>query len=55
MEVHAFERFADGATMVMESGPARILEAARDGVVRTCDRVGAVVVEYDVPLFGREP
>ena len=34
VEVHAFERLADGATMIVESGPARILEVARDGKVR---------------------
>lgn len=32
-EVHAFQRVADGATMVVESGPARILEVDRAGVV----------------------
>ena len=34
VEVHAFERLPDGATMIVESGPARILEVARDGSVR---------------------
>jgi len=93
VEIHAFERLPDGATMVVESGPARIVEVdregrighvipltvdrpavhsdtrnvrrtpagtylvahERDGVVREYDRTGAVVWEYDVPLFGREP
>ena len=32
-EVHAFQRVADGATMVVESGPARILEVDRAGVI----------------------
>nr|WP_236624882.1 PQQ-binding-like beta-propeller repeat protein [Rhodopirellula sp. SWK7] len=31
VEVHAFERLADGATMIAESGPARIIEVDRDG------------------------
>ncbi len=34
VEVHAFERLPDGATMIVESGPARILEVGRDGKVR---------------------
>ncbi len=34
VEVHAFQRLADGATMIVESGPARILEVTRDGKVR---------------------
>jgi hypothetical protein len=34
VEVHAFERLPDGATMVVESGPARIVEVTRDGKVR---------------------
>lgn len=34
VEVHAFERLPDGATMIVESGPARILEVERDGKVR---------------------
>ena len=33
VEVHAFQRLPDGATMIVESGPARILEVARDGTV----------------------
>ncbi len=93
VEVHAFQRLADGATMIAESGPARIIEVdsagtlkkefklkvlhphphrdtrlARklenghylvchegDGAVREYDADGAVVWEYDVPLFGKEP
>ena len=34
VEVHAFERLPDGATMIVESGPARIVEVDRDGTVR---------------------
>ena len=34
VEVHAFERLADGTTMVVESGPARIIEVDRAGVIR---------------------
>ena len=34
VEVHAFQRLADGATMIVESGPARILEVDRDGKVQ---------------------
>ena len=93
VEVHAFQRLADGMTMIAESGPARIIEVdaagtlkkefklkvlhphphrdtrlARklanghylvchegDGSVREYDGDGAVVWEYDVPLFGKEP
>jgi hypothetical protein len=31
VEVHAFERLPDGSTMIVESGPARIIEVDRDG------------------------
>ncbi|MFG0334241.1 MAG: PQQ-binding-like beta-propeller repeat protein, partial [Maioricimonas sp. JB049] len=31
VEVHAFQRLTDGNTMIVESGPARIIEVARDG------------------------
>ncbi len=31
VEVHAFQRLADGVTMIAESGPARIIEVDRDG------------------------
>jgi hypothetical protein len=31
VEVHAFQRLADGTTMIVESGPARILEVDRAG------------------------
>lgn len=31
IEVHAFERLADGSTMIAESGVARIIEVDRDG------------------------
>ena len=34
VEVHAFQRLPDGATMIVESGPARILEVSTDGKVR---------------------
>ena len=34
VEVHAFQRHADGTTMIVESGPARIIEIGRDGGVR---------------------
>jgi len=33
VEVHAFERFPDGTTMIVESGPARIIEIDREGSV----------------------
>jgi hypothetical protein len=31
VEVHAFQRLPDGATMIVESGPGRIIEVDRDG------------------------
>jgi outer membrane protein assembly factor BamB len=31
VEVHAFQRLADGVTMIAESGPARIIEVDRNG------------------------
>ncbi len=34
VEVHAFQRLPDGNTMIVESGPARILEVDRKGVIR---------------------
>ena len=34
VEVHAFQRLADGRTMIVESGPARIIEVDRDGAIR---------------------
>lgn len=34
VEVHAFQRLPDGATMIVESGPARIIEIDRDGNLR---------------------
>jgi hypothetical protein len=34
VEVHAFQRLADGGTMIVESGPARIIEVDRDGKIR---------------------
>lgn len=92
VEVHAFQRLSNGDTMIVESGPSRILEVDRqgkirkeiplkvnhrsahsdtrlarklsnghylvahesDGAVREYDRKGAVVWEYEVPLFGKE-
>lgn len=92
VEVHAFQRLSNGDTMIVESGPSRILEVDRqgkirkeihlkvnhpsahsdtrlarklsnghylvahesDGTVREYDRKGAVVWEYEVPLFGKE-
>ena len=92
VEVHAFQRLDDGATMIAESGPARIIEVDRDGklrreiklkvthpsthsdtrlvrkiangnylvahesdgFVREYDASGAVVWEFEVPLFGKE-
>jgi hypothetical protein len=33
VEVHAFQRLADGTTMIVESGPARIIEVDREGTV----------------------
>jgi hypothetical protein len=34
VEVHAFQRLADGITMIAESGPARIIEVDREGKLR---------------------
>jgi hypothetical protein len=34
VEVHAFQRLPDGGTMIVESGPARIIEIDRQGNVR---------------------
>lgn len=34
IEVHAFQRLANGDTMIVESGPARILEVDNDGVIQ---------------------
>ncbi|MCE9548297.1 MAG: polysaccharide deacetylase family protein [Planctomycetia bacterium] len=33
IEVHAFQRLADGCTMIAESGPGRIIEVDRDGKI----------------------
>lgn len=33
VEVHAFQRFADGTTMIVESGPARIIEVDSAGSI----------------------
>ena len=34
VEVHAFQRLANGDTMIVESGPARILEVDKQGVIK---------------------
>ncbi len=34
VEVHAVQRLADGLTMIAESGPGRIIEVDRDGVIK---------------------
>lgn len=34
VEVHAFQRLPDGATMIVESGPARIIEVDAQGKIR---------------------
>lgn len=34
VEVHAFQRLPDGTTMIVESGPARIIEVDREGVIQ---------------------
>jgi outer membrane protein assembly factor BamB len=34
VEVHAFQRLADGLTMIVESGPGRILEVDKDGAIK---------------------
>lgn len=33
VEVHAFQRLSDGSTMIVESGPARIIEVDRTGTI----------------------
>jgi outer membrane protein assembly factor BamB len=33
VQVHAFQRLADGLTMIAESGPARVIEVDRDGKI----------------------
>ncbi|MEI6232475.1 MAG: arylsulfotransferase family protein [Planctomycetota bacterium] len=33
VEVHAFQRLADGNTMIVESGPSRIIEVDKDGKI----------------------
>lgn len=44
VEVHAFQRLADGVTMIAESGPARIIEIDRDGRL-----LAAVPLSVDKP------
>jgi len=44
MEVHAFERLADGTTMIAESGVGRIIEVDRDGKL-----VREIALERDRP------
>ena len=34
VEVHAFQRLDDGSTMIVESGPARIIEVDREGQIK---------------------
>jgi hypothetical protein len=34
VEVHAFQRLADGLTMIVESGPARVIEVDHDGSIK---------------------
>ncbi len=34
VEVHAFQRLKDGLTMIVESGPARIIEVDKDGKIQ---------------------
>lgn len=34
VEVHAFQRLDDGSTMIVESGPARIIEVDREGKIQ---------------------
>ena len=34
VEVHAFQRLPDGNTMIVESGPARILEVDANGMIK---------------------
>ncbi|MES2658846.1 MAG: hypothetical protein V4689_09520 [Verrucomicrobiota bacterium] len=93
VEVHSFQRLADGNTMIAECGTARIIEVdtegkmlkevklkidhpdshietrlvrklesgnylvahCSDGCVREYNPTGAVVWEFDMPLFGKEP
>jgi hypothetical protein len=44
VEVHAFQRLHDGITMIVESGPARIIEVDRAGAI-----VKAIPLEVDSP------
>ena len=44
VEVHAFERLADGTTMIAESGVGRIIEVGRDGKL-----VREIALERDQP------
>lgn len=44
VEVHAFQRLPDGTTMIVESGPARIIEVDRAGTV-----VREIPLEVDSP------
>lgn len=93
VQVHAFQRLADGTTMIAESGIGRIIEVDRDGkivhqfklkldhpsthsdtrlarklenghylvsheadgTVREYDANGAVIWEYEIPMFGHKP
>ncbi len=44
VEVHAFQRLADGTTMIVESGPARIIEVDSAGVIT-----------HEIPLTVQSP
>jgi hypothetical protein len=93
VEVHAYQRLADGRTLISESGSSRLIEVGPDGavakqfpwkvsqsrthsdtrlvrkldnghylaahegdeMVKEYDAEGAVVWEYQVPLFDRKP
>jgi hypothetical protein len=93
VEVHSFQRLADGNTLIAESGVGRLIEVDAeqrikhevklkvgkphphtdtrlvrklasgnylvcqegDGLVREYDKGGAVVWEYEVPMFGMKP
>jgi len=44
VEVHAFQRLADGNTMIAESGPARIIEVTPDGQI-----VATVALQVEHP------
>lgn len=47
--IHAFQRLADGLTMIVESGPARIIEVDKDGKI-----VHQLPLTVDKPNPGRD-